>query len=243
MSIKSKVLAAAATLTLLGGARRGQRAHSSAQRGHAVVRPLLHRHLQPRVRHAPPPELRARRAAPGRPRSTSRSSCTAPATATRRKTSPSPSRARSSDFLRAPSAGVRRCAEPALLGTTRAFEIEYSPYGVNSGLCVGVGEHRRPTARRSSLQPCGASAKTVWVVDSPTDRSRRRLRAADQRLGHQLLAPVRAALPGQLVPDRHAAPAAQHARRCSSTPTTVPCSTTSCGAPTSASCGNSWPDP
>src|SRR5207248_726443 len=39
---------------------------------------------------------------------------------------------------------------------------------------------------------------------------RARLRAADQRLGHELLAPVRAALPGQRVPDRHAASAAQH---------------------------------
>ncbi len=45
-----------------------------------------------------------------------------------------------------------------------AFEIEYSPYGMNSGLCVGVPS----TAVQDtfvSLQPCGVSAKTVWVVD------------------------------------------------------------------------------
>ena len=45
-----------------------------------------------------------------------------------------------------------------------AFEIEYAPYGVDSGLCVGV-----PTTAventRVSLEPCGASSKTAWVVD------------------------------------------------------------------------------
>jgi hypothetical protein len=46
-----------------------------------------------------------------------------------------------------------------------AFEIQYSPYGVDSGLCVGVAT----TAIRGegvTLQPCGVSAKTVWIVDS-----------------------------------------------------------------------------
>ena len=45
-----------------------------------------------------------------------------------------------------------------------AFEIEYAPFGVDSGLCSGVaatayqGEH-------VTLQPCGVSGKTVWIVD------------------------------------------------------------------------------
>jgi hypothetical protein len=46
-----------------------------------------------------------------------------------------------------------------------AFEFEYSPNGVNSGLCVGVGStaaNLTPVA----LEPCGSSSKTVWVVDS-----------------------------------------------------------------------------
>jgi hypothetical protein len=46
-----------------------------------------------------------------------------------------------------------------------AFEFEYSPNGVNSGLCVGVGStaaNQTPVA----LEPCGSSSKTVWVVDS-----------------------------------------------------------------------------
>jgi hypothetical protein len=45
-----------------------------------------------------------------------------------------------------------------------AFEVQYAPYGVDSGLCVGV-----PTTATEdtyvSLQPCGVSAKTVWIQD------------------------------------------------------------------------------
>ncbi|MGH3191126.1 MAG: putative Ig domain-containing protein [Streptosporangiaceae bacterium] len=46
-----------------------------------------------------------------------------------------------------------------------AFELSYSPYGAPSGLCVGVAS----TAQQGtavSLQPCGVSGKTVWIVDS-----------------------------------------------------------------------------
>jgi hypothetical protein len=49
-------------------------------------------------------------------------------------------------------------------GNEEAYEVEYSPYGVDSGLCVGVGStagNGTPVA----LEPCGASSKTVWVVD------------------------------------------------------------------------------
>jgi hypothetical protein len=46
-----------------------------------------------------------------------------------------------------------------------AYEIEYSPNGVNSNLCMGVGS-TAANLTPVSLQPCGASAKTVWVVDS-----------------------------------------------------------------------------
>jgi hypothetical protein len=47
-----------------------------------------------------------------------------------------------------------------------AFELEYAPFGVNSGLCVGLAR----TAFKGegvSLQPCGVSAKTVWILDIP----------------------------------------------------------------------------
>jgi hypothetical protein len=45
-----------------------------------------------------------------------------------------------------------------------AFEIEYAPFGVDSGLCMGVAA----TATEEegvSLQPCGVSGKTVWIAD------------------------------------------------------------------------------
>jgi hypothetical protein len=46
-----------------------------------------------------------------------------------------------------------------------AFELEYAPYGVDSGLCAGVGStagNGTPVA----LEPCGVSGKTVWVEDT-----------------------------------------------------------------------------
>jgi hypothetical protein len=46
-----------------------------------------------------------------------------------------------------------------------AFENEYAPFGVESGLCLGVAA----TAFQGegvTLQPCGVSAKTVWVLDT-----------------------------------------------------------------------------
>jgi hypothetical protein len=47
----------------------------------------------------------------------------------------------------------------------QAFEWEYAPYGANTGLCMGVAS--TPTNNtKVSLQPCGVSAKTVWIVDS-----------------------------------------------------------------------------
>jgi hypothetical protein len=46
-----------------------------------------------------------------------------------------------------------------------AFEIQYTPNGTYSGLCVGVAK----TAYQEehvSLQECGASANTFWVLDT-----------------------------------------------------------------------------
>jgi hypothetical protein len=45
-----------------------------------------------------------------------------------------------------------------------AIELEYAPFGVDSGLCVGVAA--TATAKEGvTLQPCGVSAKTVWILD------------------------------------------------------------------------------
>jgi hypothetical protein len=46
-----------------------------------------------------------------------------------------------------------------------AFELQYTPYGAPTGECVGVaatataGEH-------VTLQPCGVSGKTLWIIDN-----------------------------------------------------------------------------
>jgi hypothetical protein len=45
-----------------------------------------------------------------------------------------------------------------------AFEMEYAPFGADSGLCMGVAA----TATQNegvTLQPCGVSSKSIWVID------------------------------------------------------------------------------
>jgi hypothetical protein len=44
-----------------------------------------------------------------------------------------------------------------------AYQIEYSPYGVGSGLCVGTSSLKGTGP--VSLQPCGVAANTVWITD------------------------------------------------------------------------------
>jgi hypothetical protein len=46
-----------------------------------------------------------------------------------------------------------------------AFEFEYSPFGNDTGQCIGVGS-TAGNGTKVTLQPCGVSARTVWVVDS-----------------------------------------------------------------------------
>jgi hypothetical protein len=46
-----------------------------------------------------------------------------------------------------------------------ALEIQYSPFGVDSGLCVGVGA-TAAAGTKVALEPCGVSAKTVWIEDN-----------------------------------------------------------------------------
>lgn len=46
-----------------------------------------------------------------------------------------------------------------------AFEIEYSPYGVGSGMCAGVASVAS-AGEKVTLQPCGVSADTTWIADT-----------------------------------------------------------------------------
>ena len=232
MSIKSKVLAATAALTLVGGVGAARRA--VGRRGHPVVRSRLPSTSSAASSARTPTRTSCRTRCARARTSASRSSCSAPATATRPKTSPSPSRATRPTSSRPawcprpwrcttaarPGIPGRELFNPATQPPTRpstpgvfpddpAFETEYAPYGVDSGLCVGVAMTAFQN-EKVSLQPCGVSARTVWILDtndSPATHHAR-LRAADQRLGHQLLAPVRADLPEERLPDRHPAAAA-----------------------------------
>jgi hypothetical protein len=57
-----------------------------------------------------------------------------------------------------PNCGINGVDDPAI-------EVEYSPFGVDSGLCVGLAA--TATAKEGvTLQPCGVSAKTVWIIDT-----------------------------------------------------------------------------
>ena len=47
----------------------------------------------------------------------------------------------------------------------QAYEIDYSPNGVDSGLCVGV-DTTAVAGTEVTLQPCGVTSKTVWIIDS-----------------------------------------------------------------------------
>ena len=46
-----------------------------------------------------------------------------------------------------------------------AYELEYAPYGVDSGLCLGVAA-TAVSGEGVTLQPCGTSSKTVWIKDT-----------------------------------------------------------------------------
>jgi hypothetical protein len=55
------------------------------------------------------------------------------------------------------------CADP--YPDLDAWEVQYSPYGVDSGLCAGVAA-TAVANEKVTLQPCGESSKTVWIIDS-----------------------------------------------------------------------------
>jgi hypothetical protein len=46
-----------------------------------------------------------------------------------------------------------------------AYEIEFAPYGVDSGLCMGVASIAF-AGEGVTLQPCGVSSRTVWIQDT-----------------------------------------------------------------------------
>jgi hypothetical protein len=67
-----------------------------------------------------------------------------------------------SDFF---TAGLVSAAVDLHYKADAAFEVQYDPYGVDSGLCSGVAA-TATAGEKVTLQPCGVSAKTLWIVDS-----------------------------------------------------------------------------
>jgi hypothetical protein len=49
-----------------------------------------------------------------------------------------------------------------------AGELEYAPFGVESGLCAGVAGKSLAAVgtAKVTLQPCGTGAGTVWILDT-----------------------------------------------------------------------------
>ena len=46
-----------------------------------------------------------------------------------------------------------------------AWELQYAPFGVDSGLCVGLAA-TAVSGEGVTLQPCGVTARTVWITDT-----------------------------------------------------------------------------
>jgi hypothetical protein len=166
MSIKSKVFAAAATLTLVGGV--GAVGAMSASAATPSCGPTCIDLFSFEFGHHSSPnfvvDVYRQGAKVGQPIILYRTSDTDPAedfTASFQGTV--------ADFFAAGlvSAAVDLHYGAGAVGFPNdpAFENEYAPYGVDSGLCVGVAS-TAVQGSKVSLQPCGVSSKTVWVVDT-----------------------------------------------------------------------------
>ena len=168
MSIKSKVLAAAATLTLVGGVGTvGVLTAGSAGAATPSCGPLC---INLFNKDFPPAGFTGGAASPvdvfrqgekvGQPIILFRSSNSDPAL----------------DWSASFQGNVATLVTLGLLsqfdlvhyGNLPAFENAYTPFGVFSGLCSGVAA----TAFQNegvTLQPCGVSGKTIWIVDFNED--------------------------------------------------------------------------
>ena len=162
MSFKSKVIAAAATLTLVGGAAAamasGPANAATPSCGHRCIN-LFSKKFSDVLTTKPPFVIDVFRqgANLGQPIIMFQSSNADPA----------------EDFTVSLQGTVTQFAAAGLLPTGAltlhyakdlAWEFQYSPNGVDSGLCVGTAS--TPIANTPvSLQPCGVSAKTVWITD------------------------------------------------------------------------------
>ncbi|MGH3200221.1 MAG: hypothetical protein ACRDNT_30855 [Streptosporangiaceae bacterium] len=163
MSIKSKVLAAAATLTMVGGLgaagtlAAGTASAATPSCGHHCVNVFSKKFSNVlTVKPSVVLDVYRQSARVGQPIIMFQSSNTDPGedfTVTRQGTV--------AHFY---AAGLVSAALKLHYAKDYAWELQYSPYGVNSGLCVGLASTAIYNAT-VSLQPCGVSAKTIWVTD------------------------------------------------------------------------------
>ena len=159
MSIKSKIFAAAATLTLVGGIGAAGTLTANAATppcGHTCINIFsrefgTHKHpafvldvYQQKAKAGQPVILwAASNADPGEDFTVSAQGTVG-------------------DFY---TAGLVTAALNLHYSKFKAYEIEYTPNGARSGLCVGVGS-TAVNGTKVALEPCGVSSKTIWVVDS-----------------------------------------------------------------------------
>ncbi|MGH3220653.1 MAG: RICIN domain-containing protein [Streptosporangiaceae bacterium] len=159
MSIKSKVIAAAATLTLVGGVSAVGTLSASAATpscGHRCL-DLFNREFGTHRSPAFVLDVLRQGAKVGQPIILYRTSNSDPAedfTVSAQGTV--------GDFYKA---GLVSAALNLHYSNFEAFEFEYAPNGADSNLCVGVGS-TPVDGTKVALEPCGESAKTLWVVDS-----------------------------------------------------------------------------
>jgi hypothetical protein len=162
MSIKSKVLAATATLTLVGGVgaagalTAGTASAATPSCGNSCINVFSHQFGTHRSPNYVVDVLRQGQKV-GQPVILFRTANYDPAedwTVAFQGTV--------ADFF---AAGLVSAAVDLHYSTDFAYENEYAPFGVDSGLCMGVAS-TAVQGEGVTLQPCGVSAKTVWIVDT-----------------------------------------------------------------------------
>ncbi len=159
MSIKSKVIAAAATLTLVGGVSAVGTLSASAATpscGHRCL-DLFNREFGTHRSPAFVLDVLRQGAKVGQPIILYRTSNSDPA-----EDFTISAQGTVYDFY---EAGLASAALNLHYSHFEAYEIEYTPYGADSNLCVGVGS-TPADGTKVALEPCGESARTLWVADS-----------------------------------------------------------------------------
>jgi len=63
------------------------------------------------------------------------------------------------------NAGLINATLDAHYGTDLAFEFQYTPGGISSGLCLGIASGPAQ-GTKVTLQPCGTTVRTVWINDA-----------------------------------------------------------------------------